>query len=196
MLTTNKAVYGTDGSLKTLKDMSGGSDPQLIERVSSLENDVSGLGNDIDNIGNDIDNIGNDIDNIDNDIDNIDNDISNIKTTITAIKNYINNPAYSEQVLCYAEGPSGRTKVTNPGRIGYVYEIDKSSGIKVLSSNMFFVKGGYIGNTDVIIEMTKGTVKASFYGNPDNMFTFQVQLSEEPENLNIVYLCGTIANIN
>ena len=175
MLTTNKAVYGTDGSLKTLKDMSGGSDPQLIERVSLLESDVSDIDDDIDGIG---------------------DDITNINTAITAIKNYINNPAYSEQVLCYAEGASGRTKVVNPGRIAYVYEIDKSSGKKVLSSNIFFVKGGYIGNSDVTIKMTKGSVIASLYGNPDNMFTFQVTSSEEPENLNIVYLCGTIERIS
>lgn len=169
MLTSNKAVYGTDGSLKTLKDMGDGDISQLTERVASLENTVN----------------------------DIDDDIYDMSIDITSIKNYINNPGYSEQILCYADGASARTKTVNPGRIAYVYEIDKSlSQRKVLSSFSVFVKPGYIGTNDVIISLTKGTIYASLYGNPDGKFVFQISNSEEPENTNIIYVCGTIENIN
>ena len=181
ILLGNQMVKKQDGSMIKLEDLGGGDVSELMERVEALEDSVGNLSTSVESISGAVADMADDIQDVDGDI--------------VAIKNYLNTPSYSEQVLCYADGAAGRTKVTNPGRIAYVYEIDKSSGKKVLSSNMFFVKNGYIGNGDVTIQMTKGTVIASLYGNPDNMFTFQVSSSDEPENLNIVYLCGTIARI-
>ena len=182
ILRENQIVKNLNGTQQPLGKTGGGGDVgQLTERVETLEDSVSDLSTTVEAISGAVADLGEDMHDVDADI--------------VAIKNYLNLPSYSEQVLCYAGGAAERTKVTNPGRIAYVYEIDKSSGKKVLSSNMFFVKNGYIGNSDVSIQMTKGTVIASLYGNPDNMFTFQVSSSDEPNNLNIVYLCGTIARI-
>lgn len=189
ILRENQIVKNLNGSQQPLGKTGGGGDiSHLTERVDALEDSVDTLEESVGGLSTSVENISSIVADMSDDMEDIDADI-------VAIKNYLNTPSYSEQVLCYAGGAAERTKVTNPGRIAYVYEIDKSSGKKVLSSNMFFVKNGYIGNGDVSIQMTKGVVLASLYGNPDNMFTFQVSSSEEPENLNIVYLCGTIARI-
>lgn len=174
LLRENQMVKNLDGSQRPLGKTGGGDISQLTSRVSDLEDSVSGLSDDVDDIK--------------DDVDDIEDDVSDIITNL-------NTPTYSEQVLCYADGAAQRTKVTDPGRIAYVYEIDKSLGKKVLSSNIFFVKGGYIGNNDISIQMSKGVVNASLYGNPDGKFVFQITTSTEPENTNIVYLCGTIAKI-
>lgn len=188
VLLGNQMVKMQDGSMKKLEDLGGGDVSELTERVDALELSVNGIAETVGGLSSSIETINSTLADMEDDIEDVDD-------YVTGIKNYLNSPPYSEQVLCYAGGTSERTKVTNPGRIAYVYEIDKTSGKKVLSSNLFFVKNGYIGNSDVTIQMTKGTVIASLYGNPDNMFTFQVSSSDEPENLNIVYLCGTIARI-
>lgn len=188
ILRENQIVKNLNGTQQPLGKTGGGDVSQLTERVDALEDSV-------DSIEESVGGLSTSVEAISGTVADMADDIQDIDTDIVGIKNYLNTPSYSEQVLCYAGGAAERTKVTNPGRIAYIYEIDKSSGKKVLSSNMFFVKSGYIGNSDVSIQMTKGVVIASLYGNPDNMFTFQVNSSEEPENLNIVYLCGTIARI-
>lgn len=189
ILRENQIVKNLNGTQQPLGKTGGGGDVgQLTERVETLEDSV-------DSIEDSVGNLNTSVQSISGAVADMADDIQDIDTAIVGIKNYLNSPSYSEQVLCYAEGAAAHTKVTNPGRIAYVYEIDKSSGKKVLSSNMFFVKSGYIGNNDVTIKMTKGVVLASLYGNPDNKFVFSVLSSEEPENLNIVYLCGTIARI-
>ena len=45
MLTNNKAVYGTDGSLKTLKDMGGGSTPSPTPSIIDIkiDPDITGI---------------------------------------------------------------------------------------------------------------------------------------------------------
>ena len=174
ILLGNQMVKKQDGSMVKLEDLGGGDVSELTEKVEALEDTVGGLSTSVEGL---------------------EETVGGLSTSVESIENYLNSPSYSEQVLCYAEGGAARTKVTDPGRIAYVYEIDKSIGKKVLSSNLFFVKSGYIGNSDVTIQMTKGSVTASLYGNPDGKFVFQVSSSEEPENLNIVYLCGTIARI-
>lgn len=188
VLLGNQMVKMQDGSMVKLEDLGGGGGSGLEERVETLETAVA-------DIQGDIEELDGDVSGLTTSVGSLGEAVSGLTTSVNDIKNYLNSPSYSEQVLCYAEGSAARTKVTDPGRIAYVYEIDKSSGKKVLSSNLFFVKSGYIGNNDVTIKMTKGTVIASLYGNPDNKFTFQVSSSDEPENLNIVYLCGTIARI-
>lgn len=189
ILRENQIVKNLNGTQQPLGKTGGGGDiSQLTERVKTLEDSVESIEGSVGDLSTSVQAISGAVADMTDDIQDID-------SAIVGIKNYLNSPSYSEQVLCYAGGAGERTKVTNPGRIAYVYEIDKSTVKKVLSSNMFFVKSGYIGNNDVTIKMTKGTVIASFYGNPDNMFTFQVSSSDEPENLNIVYLCGTIARI-
>lgn len=188
ILRENQIVKNLNGTQQPLGKTGGGGVGQLTERVDALEDSVESIEESVSGLSTSVDSISSTVADLGEDMHDVDADI-------VAIKNYLNLPSYSEQVLCYAGGAAEHTKVTNPGRIAYVYEIDKSSGKKVLSSNIFFVKNGYIGNGDISIQMTKGVVLASLYGNPDNMFVFSVLSSEEPENLNIVYLCGTIARI-
>lgn len=188
ILLGNQMVKKQDGSMVKLEDLASGGSGDLEERVETLESTVS-------DIQGDIEDLDGDVSGLNTSVGSLDETVSGLTSSVNGIKDYINSPSYSEQVLCYADGSAAHTKVTDPGRIAYVYEIDKTLGKKVLSSNLFFVKNGYIGNSDVTIKMTKGTVIASLYGNPDGKFTFQISSSEEPENSNIVYLCGTIARI-
>lgn len=187
ILLGNQMVKKGDGSMVKLEDLGGGSS-DLEGRVETLEETVGGLSTSVGNLETSVGGL-------DTRVETLEGSVSGLATSVDGIKNYLNSPSYSEQVLCYADEAAAHTKVTDPGRIAYVYEIDKTLGKKVLSSNLFFVKSGYIGNGDVYIKMTKGTVLASLYGNPDGKFVFSVTSSDEPENSNIVYLCGTIARI-
>lgn len=187
LLLGNQMVKKGDGSMVKLEDLGGGSS-DLEGRVETLETAVA-------DIQGDIEDLDGDVSGLTTSVGNLEVSVSGLTTSVNGIENYLNSPSYSEQVLCYADEAPAHTKVTEPGRIAYVYEIDKTLGKRVLSSNIFFVKNGYIGNGDVYIKMTKGTVLASLYGNPDGKFVFSVTSSDEPENSNIVYLCGTIARI-